>query len=104
MWILRRLRGLGASTSEMLDVYFKQVRSVLELAVPVWQPGLTIHEVNQIERLQKCALAIILGDQYTNYDQAREETGIEKLSDRRKKLCENFAKKAAKSKKISKLV
>ena len=100
LWILRRLRGLGASSNEMLDVYFKQVRSVLELAVPVWQPALTIHEVNQIERLQKCALAIILGDQYNNYDQAREQMGIDRLSDRRKNLCENFVKKAAKSEKF----
>ena len=61
---------------------------------------MTIHEVNQIERLQKCALAIILGDQYNNYDQAREQMGIDKLSDRRKPLCENFVKKAAKSEKF----
>ena len=99
MWILRRLKGLGASTDELLDVYIKQVRSVLELAVPVWEPALTIHEVKQIERIQKCALAIILGDQYNNYDQAREQMGIDRLSDRRIKLCENFAKKAAKSEK-----
>ena len=100
MWILRRLKGLGASTDELLDVYFKQVRSVLELAVPVWQPALTSQEVKQIERLQKCALAIILGDKYTNYEQAKEEVGIERLSDRRKLLCKNFAKKAAKSEKF----
>ena len=86
--------------SEGLDVYFKQVRSVLELAVPVWEPALTIHEVKQIERIQKCALAIILGDQYNNYDQAREQMGIERLSDRRKNLCKNFVKKTAKSEKF----
>ena len=87
-------------TNEMLDVYFKLVRSVLELTVPVWEPALTIHEVNQIEIIQKCALAIILGDQYNNYDQAREQMGIDRLSDRRKTLCENFVKKAAKSEKF----
>ena len=86
--------------SEILDVYFKQVRSVLELAVPVWEPALPIHEVKQIERIQKCALAIILGDQYSNYDQAREQMGIDRLSDRRKTLCEKFVKKAAKSEKF----
>ena len=81
----------------MKDVYIKQVRSVLELAVPVWQPALTVHEVRQIERVQKCALSIVLGDKCTCYDEAREELGIDRLSDRRKQLCENFAKKAAKS-------
>jgi hypothetical protein len=36
LWMLRRLKGLkglGASTEEMLDVYEKQIRCVLELAV-----------------------------------------------------------------------
>ena len=73
---------------------------MLELAVPVWGPALTIHEVKQIERIQKCALTIILGDQYNNYNQAREQLGIDRLSDRRKTLCENFVKQAAKSKKF----
>ena len=47
--MLRRLKGLGANEEEILDVYQKQVRSVLELAVPVWQAGLTQQEVRQIE-------------------------------------------------------
>ena len=46
LWILRRLKKLGASKHELLDVYYKQVRSVLELAVPVWQPGLTQLEMS----------------------------------------------------------
>ena len=49
LWMLRRLKGLGASEMEMLDVYYKQVRSVLELAVPVWQPALSQQEIKQIE-------------------------------------------------------
>ena len=84
----------------MKDVYIKQVRSVLELAVPAWQPGLTEYEAKQIERVQKCALSIILGEDYSSYDLAREQMSIEKLSDRRFKLCENFAKKASKSKRF----
>ena len=44
------------SVSELVDVYQKQVRSVLELAVPVWQPALTGKEKTQIERVQKMCL------------------------------------------------
>ena len=43
---------------------------MLELAVPVWQPALTQYETKQIERVQRCALYIILGDEYNHYDQA----------------------------------
>ena len=52
-WILTRLKGLGASQTELVDIYQKQVRSVLELAVPVWQPGITKFKKNQIEKGSK---------------------------------------------------
>ena len=81
---------------EMLDVYYKQVRSVLELAVPVWQPALTQQEIKQIERVQRCALYIILGEDYLNYESALSTLECSNLDQRRVKLCENFAKKAIK--------
>ena len=55
LWMLRRLKALGARDDEILDVFYKQIRSVLELAVAVWQPRLTLAENKQIERVQKCA-------------------------------------------------
>ena len=97
LWMLRRLKGLGATEVEILDVYMKQVRSVLELAVPVWQPALTQQEARQIERVQRCALYIILGDQYFSYENALEILEVQNLDERRRKLCENFAKKSLKN-------
>ena len=91
--MLSRLKGLGASEAEMLDVYHKQVRSVLELAVPDWQPAITKQETRQIEIVQRCALYIILGDDYTSYDDALDTLECDNLDMRRVKLCENFAKK-----------
>ena len=35
--------------------------SILELAVPVWHPGLTQLDVRKLERVQQCAFSIILG-------------------------------------------
>ena len=96
LWLLRRLKILGASEFELFDVYQKQVRAVLELAVPVWQPALTVQEKAQIERVQKCALHIILGDNYTSYTDALNLMGCENLEERRVKLCEKFVKKASK--------
>ena len=68
--------------------------------MPVWQPALTQNEVKQIERVQRCALYIILGEQYLNYEHARNLLNCEDLNERRLKLCENFVKKAAKSHKF----
>ena len=78
---------------QLIDVYIKQVRSVLELAVPVWHSNLTQHDRNNIERVQKCALAAILGDSYHSYDYALKVTNLKTLEDRRQQLCLNFAKK-----------
>ena len=60
--MIRRLSKLGASQTDMLDVYNKQIRCVLELAVAVWTPGLTKQEGYQIDRVQKYALHFILGE------------------------------------------
>ena len=35
LWCLRRLKKLGADFRDLLDVYFKQIRSILEYAVAV---------------------------------------------------------------------
>ena len=40
LWMLRRLKYLGAGQSILLDLYYKQIRSVLEYAAPLWPPFL----------------------------------------------------------------
>ena len=73
-----KVEGLGASEVEMMDVHMKQVRSVLELAVPVWQPALTKEEARQIERVQRCALYIILGESHISYYNALNKLECQK--------------------------
>ena len=68
--MLRNLKRHGASLADMKDVYEKQVRSVLKLAVPVWQPDLTKCQSNQIERVQRTACAILLGINFVSYKKA----------------------------------
>ena len=101
IWMLRRLRKLGASHTDMLDVYFKQIRCVLEMAVVVWTPGLTKAESVQIERVQKCALHVILGDGYESYSQATKTLAVETLHERRLRLSLSFAKKCEKNPKYA---
>jgi hypothetical protein len=49
MWMLRRLKHMGANNSEILDVYSRQVKCVLEMGVAVWEPGLTKAQGQQLE-------------------------------------------------------
>ena len=101
IWMIRRLKKLGASYDDLLDVYFKQIRSVLEFAAPVWHSSLTGEDSAKLERIQKTVLSIILADQYRSYNSALRTTGVQKLSERRRKICLSFAKKSLKNKKFS---
>ena len=41
LWMARRLKKLEASTEDLKDVYCRQVRSIWEFGVPVWNSALT---------------------------------------------------------------
>ena len=49
IWLLRNLKNLGASIPELLDTYIKQVRCIVELAAPVWTPGLKTVDIKKLE-------------------------------------------------------
>ena len=97
LWLLRRLKLFGANQKELLDVYCKQIRSTLEFAAVVWHAGLTQTNTSDIERVQKSALAIILGSQYTTYENALKHVKMESLRKRRESLSLSFGRKTAKT-------
>ena len=97
LWILRRIRNLNLTVSQMTDVYIKEVRSVLEMAVPVWHPSITRRESSEIKGVQRVALRIILGTKHTSYHAACQYLSIDTLEKRHEKLCLNFTKKNLKS-------
>ena len=87
----------GLNQSELIDAYKKEIRSILELAVPVWSGGLTLEQSIQIERVQKSALAAIMGNRYTSYEDVLKCTNLEKLSTRRDDISLRFITKNMKS-------
>ena len=101
MWMLRRLKNLGAKTADLIAVYTTQIRCVVEFAVAVWNSGITKTQVAQLERIQRCALAIILADQFKDYKTALKSTNLEPLDLRRKTLCYKFALKSSKHPKFT---
>ena len=96
LWCLKRLKKFGASTQELLDVYNKQVGSLLEFAAPVWHPSLTGGDKRRIERVQKSAFSIILGRNFKSYRRALSSLKMDSLFVRREKLCKKFALKSLK--------
>ena len=67
LWIIRRMKSLSLSHEQIFDVYCKEITSIVEFGVPVWHPGLTKKDSNDIERVQKVAFKIILESCYTDY-------------------------------------
>ena len=80
-----------------------QVRSKLEQSAVLWHFGLSQKNKNDLERVQKCALRVILGRRYTSYSDALSFLNIESLDDRRKSLCLKFAKNCLKVDKFKKM-
>ena len=94
LWSMRRLKTMGADIGDLKDIYLKQVRCMVELAAPAWNGALTCAEKIDIERVQKTALHIMLGERYENYVDALDLVDLESLEARRRKLCLKFAIKA----------
>ena len=61
LWIIRRLKQMGAETNILKLIYYRHVRSILEFGVPVWNGAISQKEVNMLERAQKIAIHIIYG-------------------------------------------
>ena len=95
MWTLRRMKKLDLDYLTLTDFYMKEVRVHLELAVPVWHSGLSQKLSRDIERVQKIAINIILGDHSLPYEQSCTKLGLKPLYIRRSQLCEKFAVKTA---------
>ena len=93
LWMLRRMMNLNLTIYEMFDVYSKEIRSLLEMAVPVWNSGLTNQQIYDIESIQKVAMQIILQNKYVNYQSACQLFSAQTLADRRTRLCSKFASK-----------
>ena len=93
IWILRQLQKLGFGKDFILDVYMKEIRSILEYCVPVWSGAITQKESQKIENIQKIVLRVLLKHQYSSYTDACRQFHLEKLHNRRRKLCVKFSNK-----------
>ena len=101
MWIIRNLKKYGANDQVLLEAYGHQIRTITEMACPVWNGALTQQEVRAIERIQRTALAIIRGENHTSYKEALAYFEMDTLENRREVLCVRFARKAQKDPKFS---
>ena len=102
MCIVRRLKSLGASTNQLLDVLNKQVLSVLFLGAPAWFGQLTVAEKTHLNRVLRCGLHIIYGDSYRSFKAALTRANMLSVTDQVQNMTTRFAHKSAKHSKFSK--
>ena len=93
MRILHKAAKFTDNFQDLLVIYKTFIRSKLDQSAPVWHSSLSEQNKEDLERVQKSALKIILKDQYIDYESALSRLNIEKLYDRRELLCFKFAKK-----------
>ena len=92
--MLTKLKYVGVPKEDLIHIYILYVRSLLEYCSTVWHSTLTVEQSNNLERVQKLCLKIILGEDYHGYDDALEKCGLERLTLRREAKCLNFGLKS----------
>ena len=97
MELLRRVAEFTSSLDDLKTIYTMYIRSILEQSCVVWHSSLTKQDCDDLERVQKCALKIILGSKYQSYEEALKEASLLSLKDRREELCQRFAKNCIES-------
>ena len=97
MQLLRKVASFGASVANLKDIYFLFIRSLLEQSATVWHSSLSQENISDLERVQKSAVKIILGDRYIGYRKSLIKLEMLNLQERREQLCLQFALKCVKN-------
>ena len=89
--LLRKATEYTNSIDDLKSIYLSYVRILLEQSCVLWSNTLTEENQNNLERVQKNAFRIILGNKYIDYETSLKHLNLEKLCLRRERLCTKFA-------------
>ena len=103
MELLRRVAGFGTSIADLKNIYILFVRSQLEQSAVVWHSSLTQENISDLERVQKSAIKIIMGNDYRSYKKSLHFLELDTLEERREQFCLKFAKRCLKNEKAKKM-
>ena len=91
------------NSRDLLIIYKSFIRSKLDQSAAVWHSSLSKNSENDLERVQRSALKVILGEKYISYEFTLKNSNLESLYKRREALCSKFAKKGLKLKQFRKM-
>ena len=83
--LLTKMKYVGVSIEDLLDVYILFIRSCTEYCAVVFHSRLTIEQTVAIEQIQKTCLKIILNESYIDYtvnhlDGLHQDPGIHSIN------------------------
>jgi hypothetical protein len=84
LYVVYQLLRSGVACHDIVNVYCSLIRPVLEYCCPVWHPGLTRANHDEIESVQRRVLKLIFPQ--LSYHDALFVAGLEKLETRRQRL------------------
>ena len=96
VWFIQRLKRVGASQKNLVEMYKLFVRQSLEFAAPLWANALTQNNKHKIERIQAQVTDLILGPNQLSYSERLRELDLSDLEERRLKLSKKFCSKMIK--------
>ena len=94
--MITKLKYVGVSREDLLDIYILFIRSVTEYCAVSFHSSLTGQQSDKLEKIQKTCLKVIMGEEYLDYQTALDYFGLQTLSQRREKRCLDFSLKAVK--------
>ena len=100
MELLKKVANFNAPIEDLKQIYVLFVRSILEQSAVVWHSSLTLENSENLERVQRTAVKIILKNNYKDYESGLTKLGLDTLTDRREQLCKAFAIKCTKNEKL----
>ena len=86
MQLLRKVASFTKSKEDKKAIYVLCIRSFLEQSSVVWHSSLTQENSEDLERVQKAAVKLILGRNYENYEDVLVQADLESLKTRREEL------------------
>jgi len=88
IYCIRLLVRAGVGKADIIGVYVSIIRSDLEYACPVWHPGLSKQQSDDIENIQRRCLKILYPS--LTYSEILAATHLDTLSERRHRLTREF--------------
>ena len=101
--MITKLKYVGVSRVDLLDIYILFIRSVTEYCAVSFHSSLTVQQSDKLEKIQKTCLKVIMGEDYSDYRTALDYFSLQTLSQRREKRCLDFSLKSIKHPRMRRL-